>query len=1150
MKRAAYVLLGLPLLFAMAALAWLVASEPGLRWAMARAEAAAGGKLAIEEARGTFTTTISLGRVSYADGGVEVEAREVQAEADALALLRGRIGVEPLRIEVLRVTLKRGTKAPATGSGMDPPWHLRVARASISRFELRLDDERHLLTDLRFTHAAVGPNLAAAAGSFARPDARFPAEVRFDVTGTPGRLSAKLSATIAGVPATADLVVVPAASPALRSLEARAGPLDPSRFEAALPKALLSARLEAKPAGAGYAGTLAVANAAPATLEEGGLPVVAARARVATQDLASARLDSLRIELAGGGLLEGVAELDAQGVHAKLEVRELDLQALRADLRRTALQGTLDIVLGKGAQSVRGALSQDGMRLEAQVERAGDVVVVQRFHATAASGEASGEGRITLGEPLLADARLRFARVDPAAFGAYPQGSLSGTLTLDSRLGARPRVDAQWRLEDSALLGRALHSRGRAQFTRERLSRAEAEAKFGASELTLKGSFGHGGDRLAWTLAIPDLGEIDPGLAGALRAEGTLVGALDAHELALSARSPTAHVEARLAGGIRSGGDWQGEILSLTNAGEYPLRMTGTTALRASRERVELGQFEAELEAGRLLVREASWAAGRLSTRGEFSALPARWLVLAAGAAAQVRTTLLLDGDWSLAATPRLQGTVQLRRRSGDLTLLLAEEDFALELDQAALDARFAESGVRLQLDAASRYGKLALSGDVGTAPGADGGLGLGAQSPLDLSARLDAAALSVLAQPYVTQARVDGRLWAELRASGTVAAPRLAGKLRGEGLRLDMPQYGVHLRDGGFAAELGADRLRLSQFSIQAGTGTFSAEGEVPLRLAEGGARLAWSAREFGVLERPDLRLAVSGQGSAGFDGKRLSLQGEVRADRGYLNIDQERLPRPGDDVVVLGRPRKPAAEQAALPLDLDVQLDLGQDLKLEGQNFEGKLTGRVRCQTAEDGTLRAIGRVRMVNALVFAYGQRLQVDPGELIFNGAIDNPSLNVTAWRRNQAVEAGVQVTGNVQTPRVQLVSNPPVPEAERLSWLVLGHAPGEASQADLGLLQAAAGTLLAGGDALPLDRRVARAFGLDELTLRGRGEAEGNVVAFGKRFSDRLYISYEQGLGDAVGNLVKLDYALGRRWSLRAESGTTSGAGLFYRFSWD
>jgi translocation and assembly module TamB len=1003
---------------------------------------------------------------------------------------------------------------------------------------------------LRFSHAALGPRLVSAAGSFTRPDARFPAEVRLDLSGSPEQLKAKLSATIAGVPATADLVVAPAASPALRSIDARAGPVDPARFDAALPKGLLTATLEAKPGRTGYEGVLTLANAAPASLDAGGIPVVAARARFTTPDLARARLDALRIDVLGGGRLEGEAELDARQVRATFAARGLDLRALRADLRRTALQGTLDIVLTDGDQSVRGALSQDGMRLEAHVVRSGNVLDIRRFSAAAAGGEARGKGRVTLGAPLAAEAQLRVARFDPAEFGAYPRGSLSGTFSLDGRFGATPVIDAQWRLENSTLLGKRLQSSGDAQFTQERVSRASAQAKFGASELSLNGSFGRAGDRLAWTLAIPALEEIDPGLSGALHAEGVLAGAWDAHELTVATRSPTARVEARLAGGVQPGGRWQGEILSLTNTGDYPLRMTGRTALGVSRERAALGPFEAELDAGRLSIREAQWAAGRLATSGEFSALPARWLVLAAGAASQLRTNLLLDGAWSLTAAPRLQGTVQLRRQSGDLAIAFDEEPFALGLENAVLDARFTDAGVALKLDAASRYGKLAVSGEVGNSPDAGGALAFGPQSPLSMNARLDAAALSVLAQPYITQARVDGRLWAELQASGTLGAPRVAGGLRGEGLKLEMPPYGVYLRNGTFVAELGEDILRLKQFSIQAGTGAFTAQGEVPLRFAEGGAKLAWSAQNFSVLERPDLRLAVAGEGSAAFDGKRLSLRGELRAERGTLRIDQDRLPKPGEDVIIAGRPPKSAADAAPLPLDLDVWLDLGQNLRIESQSFEGKLTGRVRCVAGEDGALRAYGRVRMVNGLVFAVGQRLEVDPGELIFDGAIDNPALNVIAWRRNQAVEAGLQVSGNLRTPRIQIASNPPVSEAERLAWLVLGRAPAEASRADLGLLQAAAGTLLARGDGLPLDRRVARAIGLDELTLRGTGEAESNVAVFGKRLSDRLYVSYEQGLGATVSNLVKLDYALGRRWSLRAESGTTSGAGLFYRFSWD
>ena len=245
----------------------------------------------------------------------------------------------------------------------------------------------------------------------------------------------------------------------------------------------------------------------------------------------------------------------------------------------------------------------------------------------------------------------------------------------------------------------------------------------------------------------------------------------------------------------------------------------------------------------------------------------------------------------------------------------------------------------------------------------------------------------------------------------------------------------------------------------------------------------------------------------------------------------------------------RSPSA-QARLPISLDIELDLGQNLSIDAEGLEGRLTGQLRFVGTEDGELRAYGRLQMVNATFLAFGQRLEISPGVLVFDGPLGNPGLQVTAWRRKQAVEAGVQVSGTVRVPRVQLVSQPAVPESERLSWLVLGRAPADANRTDVGLLQAAAGALLSRGEVVPIDRRMAQAVGLDEVSLRGGGELEGNVVAFGKRLSDRLYVSYEQGVGAVATNLVKLDYVLGRRWSLRAETGTTSGAGLFYRFSWD
>ena len=409
---------------------------------------------------------------------------------------------------------------------------------------------------------------------------------------------------------------------------------------------------------------------------------------------------------------------------------------------------------------------------------------------------------------------------------------------------------------------------------------------------------------------------------------------------------------------------------------------------------------------------------------------------------------------------------------------------------------------------------------------------------------------LRATVEPLLTDQHIAGRLAADLKGAGTLGEPILTGTLRGDGLGLDAPPLGVYLKGGELRAALEKDVLRVEQFSIQGGEGKLTATGTLPLRLAAGSAHLSWRAEKFALLQRPDMRLVASGSGEAQIVEKRLSLSGALRADRGYFELDRGRMPTLGEDVVIVGDKPPAPREPATVPVALDLQLDLGDDLQVRGFGLEGKIRGKLQVETTKEGQLRAYGRIETLNATFYAYGQSLQVDPGVIIFDGPLDNPSLQITAWRRKQQVEVGVQVSGNARSPRLQLVSNPQVPEGEKLSWLVLGRGPGEATKGDLGILQAAAGALLANNEGVPLDRRVARTFGLDEISLRGSGEATDRVVAVGKRLSDRVYVSYEQGLGATASQLVKLDFSLTQRLALRAETGTSSGVGLLYRFSWD
>jgi translocation and assembly module TamB len=1176
--------IGLAILMALAGVAWVFGTEGGLRWAVARAQAAAGGKLTIEGASGALARAVFIEKLSYESEGLSVLARGVAARADLMAALAGRLSIEPLEAESLEIALAETPGKPPSPPLL--PFGMRIASAHIARLDLRQGAARHRLLDVRLSHAELGatrPVAISLAGSFTRPDERFPAKASVTLRGSLERIDASVSLNVAGVPGEARAVATPFQPRKLASLEARAGPVDLARFHDGLPRTALTATLKAQSALAqGFAGTLALTNAAPGPLDERRLPIAAAETRFSSTDMASAALERLHIALAGGGTLEGRGEASAQRFQAALQASGIDLRAIRSTLRRTQLNGPLRVAVEGERQSLEGTLSQEGITLSADMVRTGETLEVRTLRAAAGAGELSGAATLRLGEALAFEGRFKLERFNPAAFGDYPEASLNGSLIAEGGLGGNAQVGVQWALRESSLFGRALQSSGAARISRDRVTQAQAEATLGKTWARLRGDFGRAGDELLWALEVTSLGELAPGLAGRLSATGTLTGAwadpravftaqaealqlgrgmrLDSvnakvsgsllrHDAELSAKTQGLQLEARLRGGWRGGNEgWVGELQALEAAGSYPLRLTAPAALKFSRQRVELGRFEAALADGRLLVREASWQKERLSSSGEFHGLPAQWLVLASGLEERLRSTMLLDGQWSLASVPRLEGSLQLRRASGDLAIQADEGLVTLELSSATLEARFAGVGAVIKASAASRLATLALDGEIAPAPQA-GGIGIAPDSPVAFRARVELAELRTLAQPFLAEARLDGRLSVELKGSGTLGEPRLAGTLRGDAIAFDFPPYGVYLKNGELRGTLEGDRLRISDFSIQGSSGRFSVSGTLPLRLADGAAKLAWRARDFAVLDRPDLRLVTSGEGEAGFDGKRFSLTGELRAERGYFEFERERLPRLGDDVVILGQ-AKPKEERARLPVALDVQLDLGNDLAIRVQGLEGKLTGRAQLATNREGELRMYGRLTTVNATFFAYGQKLEVDPGVLLFDGPIDNPSLQITAWRRNQAVEAGVQLTGTARAPRMQLVSQPPVPEGERLSWLVLGRPPSDATQADLGLLQAAAAALVSRGDAMPVDRRLARAVGLDEVSFRGTGEVQDRVVAFGKRLSDRLYISYEQGLGAVATNLVKLDLSLTQRLSLRAETGTSSGLGFFYRFSWD
>jgi translocation and assembly module TamB len=444
------------------------------------------------------------------------------------------------------------------------------------------------------------------------------------------------------------------------------------------------------------------------------------------------------------------------------------------------------------------------------------------------------------------------------------------------------------------------------------------------------------------------------------------------------------------------------------------------------------------------------------------------------------------------------------------------------------------------------------LSADLAPSPGSGGRFR--GDSPLSLSARVDATSLRGLQGVAGTAAIVDGRLKLDLAGTGTLDRVRFTGIVEGDALKFEAAQYGIALKDGRLRARLSDDVVDVSEFAFTAGEGRFVASGSLPASRDIESARLSWKADKLALFNRPDMRLTLTGAGTLAFQRGGVTVAGALKADEGYFEFRPSGTDMPGDDVIVRGREKQPSRKMVQrVPFNVDLDLDFGDRLRFVGEGLDTGLTGKLRLKTTGTHDLVANGTIEVVRGTYTTFGQRLTIQRGRLTFDGPLDNPGLDVLALRKNLQVEAGLEVTGTVRVPHVQLTSNPPVPDNEKLSWLVLGHGLDSASSADASVLQAAL-SAFGGPNATPFGQRVAKTIGIDEISVRSAADpartgTAGQVVAFSKRLSDKLTLVYEQGLSVA-NNAIKLEYSLTRALTLRVEAGVVSGLGVYYSRSYD
>jgi translocation and assembly module TamB len=234
-------------------------------------------------------------------------------------------------------------------------------------------------------------------------------------------------------------------------------------------------------------------------------------------------------------------------------------------------------------------------------------------------------------------------------------------------------------------------------------------------------------------------------------------------------------------------------------------------------------------------------------------------------------------------------------------------------------------------------------------------------------------------------------------------------------------------------------------------------------------------------------------------------------------------------------------------------LQVRLGEKVTFEGFGLRTGLTGglRLRQSVGADPTLvTGDGVVSLRDGQFTAFGQKLEIERGSLIFSGVVTDPGLDVKASRdvdyEGREVTVGVLLSGNLSRIQTRVFSEPAMGELDALSYLTTGKPLSAAGAGDRSLVTSSA-ISLGLSQALPVVQQLGSALNVDEVAF-GTSESGDTAVVVGEQLGKNLFIRYSYGIFDKLGT-VEATYKLGRRVSIEASSGEEQALDLIYSLNW-
>ena len=473
----------------------------------------------------------------------------------------------------------------------------------------------------------------------------------------------------------------------------------------------------------------------------------------------------------------------------------------------------------------------------------------------------------------------------------------------------------------------------------------------------------------------------------------------------------------------------------------------------------------------------------------------------------------------------------------------------------------------RISLIAVSVPNGLKIRSDINTGRGARGYAEVIVdpyKTPKPISGALVLNELNLaIFKPFFPGMRVlEGNITMAGGLGGTLDKPQFYGDVKLADGRVAMLGLPVNLNKVNANAKIrGTQAVIDGKFNSGTGTGTLTGtvdwQQKLQAKLSVVGKRLVLTQPPLLVAEvNPDIDIIVR-------PGDRyVNITGAVSVPSATIRPPEasEDIVTQSEDVVVLdrrliGNIDEVLAISKPWSINADIGIDLGNDINFRGFGAVIPLAGAINVTQNGTGIMRAKGVVQVSRRTnINAFGQNLELNYGQVRFNGDVMKPNLSIEAVKNISGKTVGVRVKGNTESPNIIVFNNAGLTQQQAMNALITGRINNKSATqiSEQGFKSQVTNNLAAAGLSFGLSgtrnltNQIGQAFGFQSLTVDASGSSEDTNVNVTGYVTPDLYIRYGVGVFNAQ-NSLSIRYQLTRRIYVEATSAAENAVDVVY--SW-